>query len=118
MSATPIEMRAAARAGQMRAARRHELRHAIQLSLVYLALAIASIVAIFPFLYILSLSFKQSTSLVTYPPQWIPNPLYYGNYTSLILEKPFLRWGLNTLLVAGTITVIKLLFDSMSGYAF
>jgi ABC-type glycerol-3-phosphate transport system permease component len=94
------------------------VRHAIQLGLIYIVLTIACIVALFPFLYILSLSFKQSTALVTYPPQWIPNPPYFGNYLSLIVERPFLLWGFNTVLMAGSITLIKLLFDSMSGYAF
>jgi ABC-type glycerol-3-phosphate transport system permease component len=86
--------------------------------LSYTILAIACIVAIFPFLYILSLSFKQSTALVTYPPEWIPNPPYYGNYVTLLFGKQFLRWGLNTFIMAGSITLVKLFFDSLSGYAF
>lgn len=84
----------------------------------YIVLGLACVVAIFPFLYIVSLSFKQSTALVTYPPQWIPNPPYYGNYTTLLFQKPFLRWGFNTFVMAGSITLIKLFFDSLSGYAF
>jgi ABC-type glycerol-3-phosphate transport system permease component len=120
MGASPIELRrsASSHAAHRREARQYQLRYAVQFGLIYLVLTLACIVAVFPFLYILSLSFKQSTALVTYPPQWIPNPLFYGNYTSLLLEKPFLRWGFNTVLVAGVITLIKLLFDSMSGYAF
>ncbi len=86
--------------------------------LTYLVLIIACVAALFPFLYIISLSFKQSTALVSYPPQWIPNPPYYGNYTLLLFGKPFLRWGFNTLFVASSITVVKLFFDSLSGYAF
>lgn len=86
--------------------------------LTYLILGLACVVALFPFLYIISLSFKQSTALVTYPPQWIPNPPYYGNYWLLLVEKPFLRWAFNTFFVAGSITLVKLFFDSLSGYAF
>jgi multiple sugar transport system permease protein len=120
MGASPIQLRRAeaARATHVREARQHQVRNIIAYALIYLVLALACVVAIFPFLYILSLSFKQSTALVTYPPQWIPNPPYYGNYTTLILERPFLLWGFNTVLTAGAITLIKLLFDSMSGYAF
>jgi ABC-type glycerol-3-phosphate transport system permease component len=100
------------------AERRSRRRRALRLVLSYALLLLACAVAIFPFFYILSLSFKQSTALVTYPPQWIPNPPYYGNYTTLLFEKPFLRWGLNTLIVAGSVTLIKLLIDTMAGYAF
>jgi ABC-type glycerol-3-phosphate transport system permease component len=84
----------------------------------YLVLGIACVVAILPFLYILSLSFKQSTAMVTYPPQWIPNPPYYGNYSTLLFQKSFVRWGLNTFIVAGSVTLVKLFLDSLSGYAF
>lgn len=86
--------------------------------LAYLVLGLACVAALFPFLYIISLSLKQSTALVTYPPQWIPNPPFWGNYTLLLLEKPFLRWGFNSLFVAGSITIIKLFFDSLAGYTF
>lgn len=84
----------------------------------YAIMVLACVVALFPFLYIISLSLKQSTSLVTYPPQWIPNPPYYDNYSLLLFDKPFLRWALNTFIVAGSVTVIKLFFDSLAGYAF
>lgn len=93
-------------------------RSRVGLVLAYLVLALACVAALFPFLYIISLSFKQSTALVSYPPKWIPNPPYYGNYTLLLFGKPFLRWGFNTFFVAGSITLIKLFFDSLSGYTF
>ena len=86
--------------------------------LAYLVLGLACVAALFPFLYIISLSLKQSTALVTYPPQWIPNPPFWGNYTLLLLEKPFLRWGFNSLFVASSVTIVKLFFDSLAGYTF
>jgi ABC-type glycerol-3-phosphate transport system permease component len=101
-----------------REAQKHLWRHRVGQALAYLIVAIACVAALFPFLYIISLSFKQSTSLVTYPPEWIPIPPYYGNYSLLLFDKPFLRWGFNTFVVAGSVTVIKLFFDSLAGYAF
>lgn len=101
-----------------REAHKHRRRRQTSMALAYLIVGVACVAAIFPFFYIISLSFKQSTSLVTYPPQWIPIPPYYGNYTLLLFEKPFLRWGFNTFVVAGSVTIIKLFFDSLAGYAF
>ena len=101
-----------------REAHKHRQRHRAGQALAYLIVGLACLAAIFPFFYTISLSFKQSTSLVTYPPQWIPIPPYYGNYSLLLFEKPFLRWGFNTFVVAGSVTVIKLFFDSLAGYAF
>jgi multiple sugar transport system permease protein len=86
--------------------------------LAYGALIVAGLVALVPFLYVISLSLKQTESLITYPPQWIPNPVYFGNYVQMLTQALFPRWFLNTLVVAGAVTLIKLLTDSMAGYAF
>jgi ABC-type glycerol-3-phosphate transport system permease component len=84
----------------------------------YLVVILACLVAIGPFFYILSASVKDSRSLFHYPPDWIPAEFYWGNYQFLIEETDFLRWTMNTLVVATAVTVLKVLFDSMAGYAF
>jgi multiple sugar transport system permease protein len=84
----------------------------------YTIVIIAAIVSVVPFLYILSTALKQTTSLFHYPPQWIPHPLYWGNFKTLISDHPFLRWTLNTLLVSSVVTIVKVVIDSMAGYAF
>jgi ABC-type glycerol-3-phosphate transport system permease component len=81
------------------------------------ALAVFVVVAVAPFLYVLSSSLKESKVLFDYPPQWIPSPPYLGSYRKLVLDYPFARWVLNTLFVAGAVTSIKLLIDSMAAYA-
>ena len=79
---------------------------------------LAAVCAAFPFLYILSLSLKQTTGLVTYPPRWIPNPPYWGNFAQALFETRFPRWMLNTLIVSAGVTVAKLVINSMAAYAF
>ena len=84
---------------------------------VYILLIIASITVTLPFLFVVSASFKDSATLFTYPPQWLPQSLFTGNYTRLLFETGFPRWMANTLLVAGTVTAVSVLIDSMAGYA-
>jgi ABC-type glycerol-3-phosphate transport system permease component len=74
--------------------------------------------AVLPFLYVVSTSLKRSRSLYSFPPEWIPAHPSLHNYESLLFDHPFLRWTLNTLFVAGSVTAIKLVIDSMSAYAF
>jgi ABC-type glycerol-3-phosphate transport system permease component len=74
--------------------------------------------AIVPFLYVVSTSLKRSRSLYSFPPDWIPDHPTLRNYELLLVDHPFGRWALNTLLVAGTITAIKVVIDSMAAYAF
>jgi len=82
-----------------------------------MALAAFVVVAVAPFLYVLSSSLKQSKVLFDYPPQWIPTSPYVGSYGKLLLDYPFVRWVANTLFVASAVTAIKLLIDSMAAYA-
>lgn len=86
-------------------------------ALVWAGVAAFCLVALAPFLYVVSTSLKQSRVLFDYPPDWIPNDPYLGNYSKLLSDYPFLRWVGNTLFVAGVVTAAKLLIDSMAAYA-
>jgi multiple sugar transport system permease protein len=122
MTAIAAPARARARGEAVAARRMAEQAHArkrlLWFALAYVVLIIAAVAAILPFLYIVSVSFKQSESLVEYPPRWIPNPLYFGNYVTMLTGTSFPRWFFNTLFVASAVTAIKLLIDSMAGYAY
>jgi ABC-type glycerol-3-phosphate transport system permease component len=84
----------------------------------YAVLVVAVLIALLPFFYIITTSLKESKFLFEYPPKWIPSPIYWGNYYHLFTRVPFLRWIFNTLLVATSVTALKLFFDSLAGYAF
>lgn len=84
----------------------------------YVTVAMAALATLGPFFYIFTTSVKDSASLFIYPPNWIPDELFWGNYTRLLTETLFPRWVLNTLIVAVTVTAIKLVIDSLAGYAF
>lgn len=84
----------------------------------YGVLILAVVVAIVPFGYVLSTSFKQTMSLYKYPPDWLPSDPTIENYRNLIERYPFWRWLFNSFVVAGSVTAIKLVIDSMAGYAF
>ncbi len=94
-------------------ARRWSLRRVAAMT----ALVLLVTCGLLPFLYLLSASLKHSTQLFTYPPQWIPNPITFDNYRRLLVDAGFLRWTLNTMIVAVSVTALKLLFDSMAAYA-
>jgi len=108
-----------------RAATRYEMTmksRGIGLSLylvvIYGVLIIAGIIAIVPFLYVVSTSLKETAALFSYPPEWIPSEPTLTNFRTLIEEHPFFRWTLNSLIVASAVTIIKVIIDSMAGYAF
>lgn len=92
--------------------------NSIYLTLTYAILVLAAFVAMVPFLYVVSTSLKDTVALFSYPPEWIPRDPTLINYRDLIRDNPFLRWTLNSLIVASSVTVIKVVIDSMAGYAF
>lgn len=85
---------------------------------VYVTLCLAVAISMLPFLYVISSSLKDSVALFSYPPEWIPAEPTLRNYRALLEDYPFVRWTLNSLIVAGSVTLIKVVIDSMAGYAF
>ena len=88
------------------------------LVMTYAILIVACLIALVPFLYVISTSLKETRALFSYPPQWIPEDPTTINYRELLEEHPFLRWTFNSFFVASVVTMVKVVFDSMAGYAF
>jgi ABC-type glycerol-3-phosphate transport system permease component len=84
----------------------------------YLALTVFAVIAIGPFIYLLSPSFRKSVELFSYPPKWIPHSFYTANFGYVLNDTSYLRWALNTLIFATAVTVITLALDTLAGYAF
>jgi multiple sugar transport system permease protein len=102
--------------------RRRSRRAAIRLGsgslLRGVGIAVAVVVAVAPFLYVLSVSFKRSHILYHYPPQWIPKHLDFINYHDVLVAYPVVRWMGNTIGVAAAVALIKVVMDSLAAYAF
>jgi ABC-type glycerol-3-phosphate transport system permease component len=100
------------------AARRHRAFRLGKGLAAYTTLTIFSVIAIGPFLYLLSPSFRHSFELFSYPPTWIPHSLYTGNFGTILHGTSYLRWAVNTLIFATSVTLITLIIDTLAGYAF
>ncbi len=74
--------------------------------------------ALFPISYIVSASLNPLGNVVS--TSMIPNAFSLDNYRDLLTNDstPFLRWGLNTLIVAVCVVFVQLLFSALAAYAF
>ena len=97
---------------------RKSLRLLPQAVVVYVLLAILVIIMLGPYLYIFSSSFKETYTLISIPPQLIPEQFVWDNYTYILSELPFVLWFFNTILVALLVTVGTVLVDALAAYAF
>ncbi|MFD2357514.1 carbohydrate ABC transporter permease [Nonomuraea ferruginea] len=87
-------------------------------ALVYLMLTVASLVMVLPLLYMLSLSLQTEAETLAAEAVIVPESPQWGNYAELFERAPFGDFIVNSLVVAGAITLAHLLFDPLVGYVF
>ncbi|AMM87236.1 carbohydrate ABC transporter permease [Martelella sp. AD-3] len=86
--------------------------------LIYPLLAFFVLMAVLPFLYMVSLSLQSDAEMFSGQVVVIPESLQFSNYVTIWEKAPFARFMLNSLIVAGTITLLHVLFDPLIGYVF
>jgi len=84
----------------------------------YVALTVGSFFTIFPFLWMLSTSLKETQYVLQFPPQWIPNPITFQHYRDVFDLLPLAQGFVNSFFVSITGTVGVLFASSLAGYSF
>jgi multiple sugar transport system permease protein len=77
-----------------------------------------AVIALFPLLWMLSVSFMQPGEASSLPPPLLPSHATLNNYRELFVHAGMGTYLLNSLLVSGAITLLSLSFNLMAGYAF
>ncbi|HEY4202605.1 MAG TPA: carbohydrate ABC transporter permease [Devosiaceae bacterium] len=85
--------------------------------LINVVTVVVGLVWILPFLWMLSTALKTKPEIFHFPPQWLPNSLYLGNFTAAFEAAPFGLYYLNSFIIAAVTTVLTVLAASMAGYA-
>jgi multiple sugar transport system permease protein len=86
--------------------------------LVYVLLILGALIMVVPFIWMLSTSLKDQQQLFAWPPNWIPNPFVWSNYSEVFNKINFGLYGWNTIKITVIVTVVRLIICSMAGYAF
>lgn len=84
----------------------------------YGILTVVAIVLVFPFVYMVSTSFKARSFVLDFPPTLIPSDPTLNNYSTALGTENFLRYFVNSAAVAVVSTVLIVLLSSMMAYAF
>ncbi|WP_298748630.1 carbohydrate ABC transporter permease [uncultured Serinicoccus sp.] len=88
----------------------------IKKALVYAALLAFAIIYIYPFVIQLVTAFKTDADAVEHPLSLVPDPFTLDAWYRL-LETQFPLWFTNSVVVTLFVTVMRVLFCSMAGYA-
>jgi len=76
------------------------------------------IFVLYPFLWLLLSSLKYEQGFFKFPPSLFADRYTFKQYTEVWSRIPLLRFFLNTVIFATSVSTISIFFDSMAGYAF
>jgi multiple sugar transport system permease protein len=82
----------------------------------YLVLGVLTLGAVFPFVWMALASLKASDELYHFPPTWWPHKIDLSFYHRVIDGTPFMRFMLNSAIVAVATTLIVVVLAAMAGY--
>jgi putative chitobiose transport system permease protein len=86
--------------------------------LLYALLLCVGAILLAPFSWLLSTALKaESADLFAHPPQWIPDPIVWGNFVKAWDILPFGLYIFNTFFIAITTVLLNLLLCSLTAYA-
>ena len=84
----------------------------------YVVSILLAVIALIPFLWMISTSLKSRGALMSIPIEWIPAEPTLDAYTEVFSRFPFLRTIGNSLLISVAYTLITLISASMAAFAF
>lgn len=85
---------------------------------IYPLMFVFVLLAMLPFLYMVSLSLQSDAEMFSGRVVVIPETLQFTNYVTIWQKAPFARFILNSFIVAGVIAFLHVIFDPMIGYVF
>ena len=83
----------------------------------YLILIGLALIYIYPFIISISASFKTDAESTQNPLGLVPETITFAAYERLFGDVPFPLWAGNTMLVTVIVTLGRVFFDSLAGYA-
>jgi multiple sugar transport system permease protein len=97
--------------------RRRSTGTAVVTSITYAILIVLAVVYIMPFLIQLATSFKTDADATANPIALIPETFTNAAYTRLFVNSDFPVWFGNSIIVTVFVTLGRVFFDSLAGYA-
>ena len=85
---------------------------------LYALMVLGALLSLLPMVWMVSASLMPAGEASTYPPRLFPRTVTLEHYVALFTRLNLGRYLLNSALIAGTVTLISLVVNSMAGYAF
>lgn len=100
-----------------RAKRKARIRSTVSTVFLYFGLAAAFVWCVFPFYWMVATSVRPAAEIYQRPPELVPGGITFEHYLNLLFGQQFWLYALNTLWLAGAVTVISVVVSITCGYA-
>lgn len=84
----------------------------------YAVIILLAVVALIPFVWMISASLKTNLEVFSIPMRWIPTEFHFENYRDIWSKVPLMTYFKNTTVVAVLVTIIQIMTSSFAAYAF
>lgn len=91
--------------------------HTVHRVLLGIAGVVIGLAMLLPIIWMVITAFRPEADIVSYPPSLIPDTFTLEHFIAIWDAIPFAQLYVNTIIFAGSVAVISLLFDAMTGYA-
>jgi multiple sugar transport system permease protein len=91
-------------------------RPGTRLAIRYVIAILLTILFVFPIYWLFMISFKTPAEIFAFPPKWYASKFQFGNYVGLFKDGDAVS-VLNSLILAGTSTVIAMVLGTMAAYS-
>jgi multiple sugar transport system permease protein len=93
-------------------------KHFIGKTLTYALLIGGALVALLPFIWLVRSSVMGPHQIFTSPPEWIPEPFAWSNYSESLTVIPFRQYLINTLTIELFVVSGVTITSTLAGYSF
>ena len=92
----------------------------LERAILYLILGLVAVIVLIPLFWMFATSIKPKNQLFTKDVQWWPTNPTFDNYQKLLDNPatPIITWFTNSVLIAGVVTLLVLIVDSLAAYAY
>ena len=102
-------------AGRLRARRG---RRNVGRLVLYVVLVVGAIPTMLPFVWLVRSALMNENQIFVAPPQWVPRPIEWVNFSGALTAQPFARYFVNTMIIEIVVLVGTVLTCSIAAFSF
>ena len=96
----------------------YQRRRRVRRAVLYTVLIVGVIPTVLPFVWLVRSALMDNNQMFIAPPEWIPKPFEWSNFSGALTAQPFARYFLNTMIIEFFTVTGTLLTCSIAAFSF